>query len=248
MNFQEYRESETEQERTKDIVTLIQQCVNRQGEALDIGARDGHFSKLLTNFFHKVTALDLRKPQLSYDNVECIQGDITELSLPDNHYDLVFCAEVLEHIPTQKLQIACSELSRVTKKFLLIGVPYRQDTRIGRTTCTHCASTCPPWGHVNQFDEVKLEKLFTPLNIKAVRYVGQSCGRTNRLSTFLLDIAGNPYGTYDQEEGCIECGEMLIHTDERNLAKKICTKLCRMDPVFTKSFSQASCKLDSHFI
>ena len=42
--------------------------------ALDIGARDGHFSILLTEFFDKVTALDLLKPNISSSRITCVQG------------------------------------------------------------------------------------------------------------------------------------------------------------------------------
>ena len=96
---------------------------------LDVGARDGHFSRLLTEHFEHVTALDLAKPQFCLDRVLPVQGDVTHLQFPDNEFDVVFCAEVLEHIPT--LEKACSEIARVARRALVIGVPYKQDTRLG---------------------------------------------------------------------------------------------------------------------
>ena len=106
--------------------------------ALDIGARDGHFSVLLTELFGDVTALDLEKPTVSHNKITCVKGDITSLDFDDNTFDLVFCAEVLEHIPPHLLKKATFELSRVSREFLLIGVPYKQDIRVGRTTCYSC--------------------------------------------------------------------------------------------------------------
>ena len=54
----EYRASPNEQKRTWDLLSLTPLKGRR---ALDIGARDGHFSLLLAERFDEVIALDLRK-------------------------------------------------------------------------------------------------------------------------------------------------------------------------------------------
>jgi len=191
--------------------------------ALDIGARDGHFSKLLTEQYESVTALDLEKPAIYYKNIQCVQGDVTNLEFRDDSYDLVLCAEVLEHIPSQLLDRACSELSRVSKEYLLIGTPYNQDIRVGRTTCYTCGKKNPPYGHVNSFDEKRLAKLFPKFKTCEVSIVGETASRTNIISTILMDLAGNPY--YNQEEPCIHCGSRLIRPPERDLLQKVSTRL-----------------------
>jgi len=205
-----YRESELENKRTNDLMRLVRLIPNNILTILDVGARDGHFSILLAECCATVTALDLEKPSFSHNNnINCVQGDITNLKLGDNSFDLVFCTEVLEHIPSHQLQKACSELTRISKEFLLIGVPYKQDIRVGRTTCYSCAGHNPPWGHVNSFDRSRLEDLFPFFNISEISFIGETNIRTNFLSTFLMDLAGNPYGTYNQEEPCIHCGKTL---------------------------------------
>src|SRR6266540_122245 len=124
MDLAEYRDSESERKRIADLVRLLPGNLD---SVLDIGARDGFISKLLTGHFPNVTALDL-----------------------------VFCAEVIEHIPSRTLARACGELSRVAREYLLIGVPYKQDLRVGRLTCHACGKKNPPWGRVNSFDENSL--------------------------------------------------------------------------------------------
>jgi len=135
MELTEYRASTAENRRTEDLIRLIP---NKGDTVLDVGARDGHFSRILTDYFESVTALDLEKPTISGERIHPVAGDVTNLQFSNNSFDLVFCAEVLEHIPQHLLKNACNELSRVTKDFLLIGVPYKQDTRVGRTTCYSC--------------------------------------------------------------------------------------------------------------
>ncbi|HKC86838.1 MAG TPA: hypothetical protein VKG02_12725, partial [Blastocatellia bacterium] len=40
-----------------------------------------------------------------------------------------------------------------------------------------------------------------------------------------MDVAGNPWGTYDQEEVCVHCGQEIGKPAERNLAQKLCSRL-----------------------
>jgi SAM-dependent methyltransferase len=224
MYLPEYRDSQSEQIRSQDLIQLIPSC---GGKALDVGARDGYFSVLLAERFESVTALDLEKPSIQHSRITCVKGDITELAFSDNSFDLMLCAEVLEHIPEKLLAKACDELSRVTRKYLLIGVPYKQDIRVGRTTCRSCGKKNPPWGHVNTFDKDRLQRLFPIFNIVRASFIGENFETTNFLSSLLLDLAGNPYGTYDQEEPCIYCGKKLAEPPERNFFQKICTKAAK---------------------
>lgn len=222
MGMAEYRSSEAEQQRTSDLLSLMPVSGDT---ALDIGARDGHFSRLLAKHFRKVIALDLEKPKFEYPDVVCIEGNVSYLPFPDNHVEFVFCAEVLEHIPMPQLKTACDEIQRASSDRILIGVPYKQDIRLGRTTCSACGGKNPPWGHVNTFDETYLSELFPLFEIERINFVGTTRANTNWLSVALMDYAGNPYGTYDQEETCIFCGSKLGNPAKRNIAQLISTKL-----------------------
>ncbi len=210
-DLQQYRQSEQEQARSADLLRLLPRG---RKSALDIGARDGHFSRLLTEYFEEVTALDLEKPGFEFPRVTTVAGDVTRLQFPDSSFDCVLCAEVLEHIPA--LEQACRELVRVARHEIVVGVPFRQDTRFGRTTCSQCGTINPPWAHVNTFDEHKLRTLFPGLAVRATSFVGSNNEVTNPLSTMLMDLAGNPWGTYDQDEPCIHCGAALVAPDGRS--------------------------------
>lgn len=222
MSLSEYRASPSELQRTDDLLKLMPESGII---AIDIGARDGHFSVLMTKRYEQVVALDLTQPQIFHPQVQCVEGDATQLEYNDNYFDLVFCSEVLEHIPSDLLTKACSELERVSKQHLLIGVPYRQDLRVGRTTCYTCMKPNPPWGHVNAFDEKRLAALFPNCTVEATSYVSTNKESTNALASKLMDWAGNPYGTYVQEECCIHCGEKLKQPPPRSFVQKVLTKL-----------------------
>ena len=221
MDLTEYRNSASEKVRVSDLMSLLPEGGS---SVLDIGARDGFISTLLADRFTTVTALDLEQPLIEHERIQCVKGDITALHFADASFNLVFCAEVLEHIPTPMLATACRELARVAKEYVLIGVPYKQDIRVGRTTCGGCGKVSPPWGHVNTFDENRLSELFPEFTVAKHSFVGETDVQTNILSCALMDIAGNPYGTYSQEEPCIHCGVNLTNPRERSLWQKVLTR------------------------
>jgi hypothetical protein len=214
---------ETEVERTR-IADLMRMLPERVASAVDIGARDGFISRQLADRGVSVTALDLEMPVIEDARINCVKGDATALDFADNSFDLVFCAEVLEHIPSDLLEKACAELARVSARYLLIGVPYKQDLRLDRSTCSTCGKSNPPWGHVNRFDETRLNALFRGYRLASSGFVGTTREATNFLSWRLMAAAGNPYGTYIQDEPCIHCGAALTAPPRRTLVGRCLTK------------------------
>lgn len=214
------RQQPEEQVRVRDLLDLIPAGA---GGALDVGARDGYITRLIAGRQRRVTALDLSLPEIDDPRIDCVAGNITALAFPDRAFDLVVCSEVLEHIVP--LQQACAELARVAGRYLLIGVPYRQDIRLDRSTCQQCGKGNPPWGHVNSFDEARLRGLFPGFALVRQSLAGTPVkAATNALSCRLMDLAGNPYGTYDQDESCIHCGGALGRPPPRSLWQKCLTR------------------------
>ena len=187
---------------------------------LDAGARDGYYSIQLTEYFDSVTALDLSKPEVQHERVTCVAGDLTKLSYPDNNFDVVVCSEVLEHIPA--LEKAVAEIKRVAKHAIVIGVPYKQDIRIGRATCAKCGKISPPWGHVNVFDENTLRRLFQPFRVARQVLTGIDPDTTNPVAAWFSDLGRNPYGIYGPEQRCLHCGSSLDSQPSRSFIHKLC--------------------------
>lgn len=217
MRLDEYRGSDNERARTADLLRLLPRD---RRTVLDIGAREGHFARLMTDHFERVTALDIQIPRFRFPRVTALAGDVTRLPFQSDSFDCVLCAEVLEHVPD--LRRACSEIVRVARHEIVIGVPYRQDTRVGRTTCARCGKPNPPWGHINRFTEQRLVDLFSGTKVVDKSLVGVSPPYTNVVSALLMDWAGNPWGTYDQDEPCIYCGAVLVGPNHQSVWKKIC--------------------------
>lgn len=86
---------------------------------LEVGVGNKTVSNYLKTNGYKVTTCDFDKT-LNPDKV----ADVRNLPFKNKQFDAVLCAEVLEHIPLKDLPKALSELSRVSKKYIIVSVPY----------------------------------------------------------------------------------------------------------------------------
>lgn len=228
-----FRDEPQEQARIGNLLTLLPNA----GRVLEIGARDGYISVRLAERFDAVTALDLEKVAIDHPRIETVKGDVRALEFPDASFDAVLCAEVLEHIPPADLPQACRELARVCAGTLVVGVPYKQDLRLAQTSCSHCGGINPPWGHVNSFDEARLDSLFSPLTPVNTAWIGATRLGTNALCCALMNYAGNPWGTYSQDEPCVHCGQALGNPRPRNFSEKLASGLAARLNALQQTFS-----------
>jgi SAM-dependent methyltransferase len=89
------------------------------GKVLEVGVGNGVVADFLKGLY-EVRTVDIDE-RLNPDYV----GSVDELSfLPGNGFELILCAEVLEHLPFERFRPALSELRRVTKKYVIISLPY----------------------------------------------------------------------------------------------------------------------------
>ena len=93
-------------------------------------------------------------------------------------------------------------------------------------------------GSRQQFDELRLIKLFKNFHAVEIDYIVSTRELTNGASEKLYDFAGNPYGTFAQEECCIYCGCKLLQPPPCSVAQRILSKLAyslaRLQQTFSK--------------
>jgi tRNA (cmo5U34)-methyltransferase len=112
---------------------------------LDVGCGGGNYSLMMLSKISNLhcTLVDLSKPMLkvAYDRVSektnqkvrCIQGDIREVELPENHFDIILAGAVLHHLREDKdWESTFKKLFKLLKPggCLMISDLITQDTEI----------------------------------------------------------------------------------------------------------------------
>lgn len=126
---------------------------------LDAGGGTGWTTIGIREKFNVVT-LDNCAESLSHASGATILANVEALPCADRSFDLVMSSQVLEHLPSDALDRACSEMMRVAKNYLLISVPYREALETRRVRCGFCQHAFHPDYHRQSFSEEDLAKLF----------------------------------------------------------------------------------------
>lgn len=87
---------------------------------LEVGKGNGFFSDYMKKMGYNVKTADL-DAELNPDYV----ADIKNLPIENDSFDVVTAFEVLEHIPFDDVPAALGELKRVSKRYVVISVPYK---------------------------------------------------------------------------------------------------------------------------
>jgi len=125
---------------------------------LDAGCGGGALMlKLVKKKEWRLSGIDLSHTGTDYIKdhlqLDACQGSIVNMNFRDNQFDLVICSEVLEHLSNSDLPLAISELFRVSKKYVLITTPYKENLRYHQVKCSNCKSTFHPAGHIRSVNE-----------------------------------------------------------------------------------------------
>lgn len=104
-------------------IKAVENLLKPDSRVLVVGVGDGVVSDYLKNRGIKVQTIDI-DPELKPDFV----SDVRNLSFKENAFDVVLCAEVLEHLPYEDFSKAISELGRVSKKYVILSLPDKRST------------------------------------------------------------------------------------------------------------------------
>jgi SAM-dependent methyltransferase len=114
---------------------------------LDLGCGYGHYG-FVANEFLGCEYLGIDKSQWVVDNkrynLDIRQGKIpSSLFLPDSDYDLVLCADILEHIPEDEIDMAIEIISGLGKNFIF-SIPFEGDPNLENDK-THLVKKSKEW-------------------------------------------------------------------------------------------------------
>jgi len=139
---------------------------------LDVGCGNGIFTNYVAELRKdiKVVGFDRSEEALKYIKTDKMLGDITHIPVANNAYDCITCLEVIEHLPIPTYKKALQELARVTKKYAIISVPYKEKRGFSMTECPHCKTIFNREMHLNWFDDEKMKTLFKGTDLEFVHF------------------------------------------------------------------------------
>jgi len=159
-----------ELKRVNKIISLVPKDVKT---ILDVGCGNGVVINRLQNKGFNCTGIDTSKEALKH--VKCKRKIMycNALNFRCNSFNLVICAEVLEHLQEGIYENTIKEIERVSNKYILITAPYKEDLRLKFTKCSNCGTTYHIYKHIRSFNENCFKKLFTNFKLKRITYIGK---------------------------------------------------------------------------
>ena len=152
-----------------DRAKLIAQAVPRGvKKILDIGSGDGLVFDMLREAGHDPVAFDISSIALKHiKSDKLIQGSASDLPFSSHSFDLILACEVLEHIPNIAFKAVLEEIIRISKRYVLITVPYKEKLELNYARCLACGCVFNGSYHVRSFHRKDIEHLFG--NFKCIR-------------------------------------------------------------------------------
>jgi len=97
----------------KEVLNLAPQSV------LEIGVGN----KIVSNFI-RIQNINIKTIDVNLKLEPDFVGSVLDLPFKNNEFDVVLCAEVLEHLPFEKFRKALEEINRVSKKHVVLSLPH----------------------------------------------------------------------------------------------------------------------------
>jgi ubiquinone/menaquinone biosynthesis C-methylase UbiE len=160
-----YLENPEEQIRFEACAALLPQDAR---SLLDVGTGNGAFLHFLEGRGRALELMGAERSETAIRSAVCRapirQASADALPFEDGAFDVVSALEVIEHFPWGVYERALGEIARVSGRYVLISVPYREKRAM--IPCEYCGCACEYCGcafspdyHMRSFDEDVLRGL-----------------------------------------------------------------------------------------
>mgnify|MGYP005827955893 CR=1 FL=1 len=191
-----------EQDRLLACLELIPSSVSK---LLDVGAGNGVFLSMVEAERPEVVCYGVDRSGAAINCAVCRSaislGEITSLPYSDKEFDVVSALDVIEHISFESYETALLELGRVSSKYILLNVPYRENRLLA--TCSYCGCRFNPHFHMRSFSENVLFNLFPGFTVVSSKRVMRSVSIAEAI---LNPFRKSVFGGFPSYCVCPQCG------------------------------------------
>lgn len=162
------------------VLGRTKHLIRGQATACDVGVGDGYALERLSAFCGRVTWIDCsgyiidqlkrRFEECGNERVTLIRGDVSELDLGENLFDVIACFDVLEHVP--RLDVAMKNLEKWLRSGgILIGtLPFKENLDASMVKCPACGAVFHSFGHCHAFHSLEDIKRALGEGFKIIRF------------------------------------------------------------------------------
>jgi SAM-dependent methyltransferase len=153
-----------EQERFQGLqnqraLLTIQSLASDVKSVLDVGCGNGTVTNLLAQS-RLAVGMDMSSSALKHLTAPALKADAGLIPFPDQSFDAVIATEVIEHIPYDKYDCVLKEMARISRKYILISVPYQEGIDLGQVVCPACGCAFNRNYHMRSYYLPDLKNLF----------------------------------------------------------------------------------------
>ena len=146
-------EPDIDKNETRRIQSTLALIPETWKSLIDVGCGDGRISNQLVDRGIEVSGIDWAGERLKHFKGKTIVGDIREPWLINNIVDGIICAEVLEHLAQEDIDLVIANIKNNSRKGFIISVPAREQLNVHMGSCIHCGKRYHIWGHRHRFNE-----------------------------------------------------------------------------------------------
>jgi SAM-dependent methyltransferase len=155
-------------EKVRIMIAMIPEEVK---SIVDLGCGDGEITNILAQKYD-VIGVDRSKEALKHVKCKTILSSCEKIDINNNSFDLVFSSELLEHLPDEIFNKTINEMMRITRRYILISVPYKENLRFRFIRCEKCKYTFHIYGHLQTFSIKKLQNYFYNCKLRSYAFCG----------------------------------------------------------------------------
>lgn len=198
--WQDYDSDKSILTKAGDIANLIPHDVQ---SLLDVGCGNGIITNYLADRIPDVVGVDLSESALREVKAKTVVSSSDQLPFEDNYFDMVFSSQLLEHLPAESLNLTIKHFKRVSNRYILVTVPYKEVLRSRYVKCPACGKEFHAYHHLNTFSRKKMNKLFFPEFEPLGYYTGGN--HVRRGCAPVLKIRQRVFGQYFTAERITQC-------------------------------------------
>jgi ubiquinone/menaquinone biosynthesis C-methylase UbiE len=138
---------------------------------IDVGCGNGLITNKLSEKYD-ILGVDRSKAALKMVTCKKLEADCSSLPVEDRSYDLVLSSELLEHLDDDTYQATIREFQRISKKYILISVPFEESLSKGMIQCPECKLLFHRSYHQRRFSVELIQKDFPGFSVISHRSFG----------------------------------------------------------------------------